>query len=118
MEEELRLIPKYEIYMEYILNMLLKIPRKEKYSIGNEYKSSMYQTIENILYIQKIEKSRKLYYLNSIDAKINCQRIFLRIMKNNRWIDEKKYKIAFELLLEIGKILGGLIKYYAKNSKK
>lgn len=118
MEEELRLIPKYEIYMEYILNMLLKIPRTEKYSIGNEYKSSMYQTIENILYIQKIEKSRKLYYLNSIDAKINCQRIFLRIMKNNRWIDEKKYKIAFELLLEIGKILGGLIKYYAKNSKK
>ena len=118
MEEELRLIPKYEIYMEYILNMLLKIPRTEKFSIGNEYKSSMYQTIENILYIQKIEKSRKLYYLNSIDAKINCQRIFLRIMKNNRWIDEKKYKIAFELLLEIGKILGGLIKYYAKNSKK
>ena len=39
-------------------------------------------------------------------------------MKNNRWIDEKKYKIAFELLLEIGRILGGLIKYYAKDTKK
>ncbi len=90
----------------------------EKFSIGNEYKSSMYQTLENILYIQKLEKSRKLYYLNSIDAKINCQRIYLRIMKNNRWIDEKKYKIAFELLLEIGRILGGLIKYYAKDTKK
>ena len=39
-------------------------------------------------------------------------------MKNNRWIDEKKFNIAIELLLEIGKILGGLIKYYAKNTKK
>ncbi len=115
MEKELQLIPKYEKYIEYILNMLLKIPRTEKYSIGTEYKSSMYQTIENILYIQKIENSRKLYYLNSIDAKINCQRVYLRIMKNNRWIDEKKFNIAIELLLEIGKILGGLIKYYAKN---
>lgn len=57
-------------------------------------------------------------YLNIIDAKLNCQRIYLRIMKNNRWIDEKKYKIAFEMLLEIGKILGGLIKYYAKDTKK
>ena len=117
MEKELQLIPKYEKYIEYILNMLLKIPRTEKYSIGNEFKSSMYQTIENILYIQKIENSRKLYYLNSIDAKINCQRVYLRIMKNNRWIDEKKFNIAIELLLEIG-ILGGLIKYYAKNTKK
>ena len=96
MEKELQLIPKYEKYIEYILNMLLKIPRTEKYSIGNEFKSSMYQTIENILYIQKIENSRKLYYLNSIDAKINCQRVYLRIMKNNRWIDEKKLNIAIE----------------------
>ena len=31
------LIPKMEKYMEYILNMLVKIPRTEKYSIGNEY---------------------------------------------------------------------------------
>ena len=118
MEKELQLIPKYERYIEYILNMLNKIPRTEKYSIGNEFKSSMYQTIENIVYIPKIEKRRKMYYLNSIDAKLNCQRIYLRIMKDNRWIDEKKYRIAFEMLLEVGKILGGLIKYYAKDTKK
>lgn len=118
MENELQLIPKYYKYMEYMINLLLKLPRTEKFSIGNEYKASMYQTIDSILYIQKIEKSRKLYYLNIIDAKLNCQRIYLRIMKNNRWIDEKKYKIAFEMLLEIGKILGGLIKYYAKDTKK
>ena len=52
MEKELQLIPKYEKYVEYILNLLLKLPRREKFSIGNEYKSSMYQTLENILYIQ------------------------------------------------------------------
>ena len=44
--------------------------------------------------------------------------IFLRIMKANKWIDEKKFKVAMEMLYEIGKILGGLIKYYAKNNKK
>ena len=42
----------------------------------------------------------------------------LRLMAKNKWIDEKKFKVAMELIYEIGKILGGLIKYYAKNIKK
>ena len=31
-------------------------------------------------------------------------------MYNNKWIDMKKYKYSNELLDEIGKMLGGLIK--------
>ena len=112
------LIPKYENYIYYMLNVILKLPRVEKFNIGNEFKNSMYQTLENILFIEKIEKEKRLYYLNIIDTKINYQRIILRIMKENRWIDEKKFKVAFNLLYEIGKILGGLIKFYAKNIKK
>ena len=112
------LIPKYENYIYYMLNVILKLPRVEKFNIGNEFKNSMYQTLENILFIEKIKKEKRLYYLNIIDTKINYQRIMLRIMKENKWIDENKYKVAFNLLYEIGKILGGLIKFYAKNIKK
>ena len=112
------LIPKYENYIYYMLNIIFKIPKTEKFNIGNEFKNSIYQTLENILFIEKIEREKRLYYLNIIDTKINYQRILLRIMKDNKWIDEKKYKVAFNLLYEIGKILGGLIKYYAKNIKK
>lgn len=32
------------------------------------------------------------------------------VLYNNQWIDMKKYKYSNELLAEIGKILGGLIK--------
>ena len=39
-------------------------------------------------------------------------------MKKNKWIDEKKFKVAMEQIYEIGKILEGLIKYYAKNDTK
>ena len=39
-------------------------------------------------------------------------------MKKNKWIDERKFKIAMEHIYELGKILGGLIKYYAKNNKE
>ena len=113
---KLILIPKTEKYIEYILQIILKLPRTEKFNIGNEYKISMYQMLKDILIISKIEKSEILNYLNNIDANLNVQRIYLRIMLKNRWIDEHKFKVAMEQIYEIGKILGGLIKYYAKDN--
>jgi len=117
-KEELILIPKYQKYMEYMLQVILKMPRTEKFNIGNEFKTVMYKMLENILYINKVEINKRLYYLNLIDAELNTQRTMIRIMVKNRWIDEKKYKVSMEMLYEIGKILGGLIKAYAKNNKK
>ena len=78
----------------------------------------MYRVLENILYVDKIEKQKRLYYLNLIDAGINIQRSLLRIMVKNKWIDKKKFQVAMALIYEVGKILGGLIKFYAKNIKK
>lgn len=115
---ELILIPKYERYIEYMLEVILKMPRTEKFNIGNEFKLVMYETLENILYINKIEIKKRMYYLNIIDAKLNTQRVMIRIMVKNRWINEKKYKVAMEMIYEIGKILGGLIKAYGKMDKK
>lgn len=117
-ENKLRLIPKSEKYIEYILTIIVKLPRTEKFNIGNEYKISMYKMLRNIMYLSKIDKNKCLDILNKIDAELNTQRIYLRIMKNNHWIDEKKFKIAIEQIYEIGKILGGLFKYYAQNNKK
>ena len=117
-ENKLILIPKTEKYIEYMLQVILKLPRTEKFSIGTEYKKTMYEMIENILIISKIESIETIKFLNKIDAELGVQRIFLRIMKNNKWIDEKKFKVAMEQIYEIGKILGGLIKHYAKNNKK
>lgn len=121
-EEVLILIPKIEKYIEYMLNVILKLPRTEKFNIGNEYKISMYTMLANAIYINKIgnntELINKLEYLNKIDAELVLERIYLRLMLKNRWIDEKKFKVAMELIYEIGKIVGGLIKYYAKNNKK
>lgn len=120
-EEKLKLIPKVETYIEYIIGIIIKLPRTEKFNIGTEYKTSMYNMLSNIMLINKISKNRKeeiMNCLNNIDAQLGTQRIYLRIMYKNRWIDEKKFKIAMEKIYEIGKILGGLIKYYAKNNKE
>ncbi len=78
----------------------------------------MYKMLNEILYLSKANNIKCIEILNNIDAELNTQRIFLRIMKKNRWIDERKFNIVMEQIYEIGKILGGLIKYYGKMDKK
>lgn len=117
-ENKLQLIPKSERYIQYMIELIIKLPRTEKFNIGTEYKKSMYRMLKTIMYLSKINNSKCLELLNEIDAELNCQRVYLRIMKKYKWIDERKFNIAMEQIYEIGKILGGLIKYYAKDIKK
>ena len=106
----LSLIPKIEKYIEYMLTILLKLTITEKFSIGTEIKTSMYSMLKNILLANKSDKIKRLPIYNIVDTEIYFQRICIRIMYNNKWIDDKKYKHSNELLSEIGKMLGGLIK--------
>lgn len=114
-KNELVIIPKIEKYIEYMLTILIKLPRTEKFSIGTEIKTSMYEMLRDILLASKIEKRKRLELFNVVDSHIYYQRICIRIMYNNKWIDMKKYKYSNELLSEIGKILGGLIKSLGVN---
>ena len=58
------------------------------------------------------EENKCMFYINTIDAEINTQRIYLRIMYKNRWIDEKKFNIVMEQIYEIGKINSFMEKYF------
>ena len=114
-QQELILIPKYQEYTEYMLEILIKIPRIEKFSMGNWYKQSMYETLKNIIYFNKITEKQRVEYLNIIDTELHIQRIYLRIMCKQKYIDTKKFNVAIEKMGEIGKRVGGLMKYYATN---
>lgn len=40
---ELQLIPKSETYIQYMIDVIFKLTRTEKFSMGTEYKKSMYK---------------------------------------------------------------------------
>ena len=68
--EQLQLIPKVQEYIQYMLETLIKLPRIEKFSIGNEYKCSMYKLLEYILYVSKIEKEKRLENFSRLEILI------------------------------------------------
>ena len=108
----LYMLPKYEKYMEYMLdNVVSKLPRIEKFNLGNEVKISMFESIKYILILSKVDKRSRLGYLNMLDASICVQRIYIRIMYKRRYLDNKRYMYIMEMLSEIGKMIGGYIKW-------
>ena len=44
-ENELKLILIYEEYIEYMIQLLIKLPRTEKFSIETDFKQEMYRKI-------------------------------------------------------------------------
>ena len=64
---QLVIIRKIEKYIEYMITILIKLPRTEKFSIGTEIKTSMYEILKNILFATKIEEDKRLQYYNVVN---------------------------------------------------
>ena len=74
-ENKLALIPKSEKYIEYMLDVMIKLPRTEKFSIGTEYKQSMYKMLEEIMLLNKdIMKTILQKILESKNSTINIDK--------------------------------------------
>ena len=97
-KKELTLIPKSEKYIQYMLEIIMKLPRTEKFSIGNEYKQSMYKMLENIL-----------KRLNPIASVKHVELVLESFRPVVAEIDEVKLSLAFSNLIENG------IKYNVEN---
>lgn len=68
-KNQLIIIPKIEKYIEYMLTILLKLPRTEKFSIGTEIKTSMYEILKNVLLASKTDRKKRLEIYNIILSK-------------------------------------------------
>ena len=61
---------KMKRHIEYVLGVILKLPRTEKFNIGQEMKNVVYDTLRNNLLLSKVSVSLRLDIANKIDANI------------------------------------------------
>ena len=102
----LYMLPKMERHIEYVLGVVLKLPRVEKFNIGQEMKNVVYDTLKNILLLSKISFSSRISVAN-----ISYEKALVRIMYKFRYIDNKKYMYMMDELIALGNMLGAYIKY-------
>lgn len=86
------------------------VPKQDRFTIWPKCENTVLDLVEAILLASQSYKAEKLLVLNKANLKLNFVRVFVRLMKEIRTIDNKKYTILQEMLDEIGRMLGGWIK--------
>ena len=70
--------------------------------------------VESFLEAGYGQKGSKIAVLEKASVKLNTLRFFIRLMKDSKIIDSKKYILLQEMIDEIGRMLGGWIESSAR----
>jgi len=99
----------YDLYKTFY-GYRIFVPKQDRYTIWQRCESIILDILEGILLTSQTYKAEKLPILEKTSLKLNFLRVFLRLMKEVKTIDNKKYTVLEELVDEIGRMLGGWIK--------
>lgn len=99
----------FEFYKQLHLWIHL-FPKVERFSLGTRLESMSLEVLEGLLNANQLPNNLKRNALTSVSAKLDLLRLLIRLALETKCIDERKYLILQQLLLEIGKMLGGWIR--------
>ena len=84
--------------------------KQDRYTIWQRSENTILDVLEAILLASQSSKTEKLPILETASVKLNVLRVLIRLTKDVKAIDNKKY-IALETNVdEIGRMLGGWIR--------
>lgn len=86
------------------------IAKQDRHTIWQRCENTILDILEGILFASQTYKTEKLPILQKVSLKLNFLRVFLRLMKEVKTIDNKKYMTLEGIVDEIGRMLGGWIK--------
>jgi hypothetical protein len=110
-EFEIPLIHKiYEFYK--LFHQCLKLfPKTEKYSLGQKIENLILEILELSFKINYSAKNEKMILLKETDAQVHLLKTLIRLAYEVKALDNKKYLKFQEQLQEIGRMIGGWIRY-------
>ena len=99
----------YELYKEFY-GFRHAVSKQDHYTIWQRCENLILDILESILWASQLSKIEKLPVLEKSSLKLNFLRVFIRLCKETRVLDNKKYILCEEDMDEIGRMLGGWIK--------
>ena len=96
----------YKIFHEY----RKVVAKADRFTIYTRSENLIIDIVELLLEAGYIKNSNKVSLLDTASVKLNTLRFFVRLIKDTRAIDLKKYTVLQEKIDEIGRMLGGWIR--------
>lgn len=88
-----------------------KMPKRDRYLYGERLEETCQIILENVIYAVNSIKNEKLPCLIIANKKLELLKVQLRAANEMELLNNKKYLEFEEILQEIGKMLGGWIRY-------
>jgi len=99
-------------FADWIFPVVDRFPRREKFALCTQVKNTIYGIIGLSIRAQKSLRD-KLVRLHELDVELQFLRFLLRHAHHMRYLDSRRFEAATRKLIEIGKIVGGLIKAFS-----
>jgi hypothetical protein len=97
----------------WLIPLLEKFPRSQKFLLGDRIENMLLDIME--LVIQAIYTKNKSRYLREANLKIEKFRHLIRLAKDLKYINIRRYEYISEHTHEIGSEIGGWLKYSVSN---
>jgi hypothetical protein len=101
----------YKLFHEY----RKVVPKQDRFTIYERSEHVILGTIELLLEASYGDKARKAITLERASIKLNVLRFLVRLMKETKTFDAKKYIAMQSLIDEIGRMIGGWIRSLGLN---
>lgn len=113
--DDFKLLQKVQDMIVYGYPLLNQFPKAEKFSLAQDIRSCMNEILS--LTITEEKKRSKGATLEKLDVENSKLKIFLRVSMELKYLSRHHYGVWEEKLVEIGKMIGGLIKSVSDRPK-
>ncbi|MFH0820059.1 MAG: four helix bundle protein [bacterium] len=100
----------YKLYIQ-IFNLLKNFPKPNRYTLGEKIENTLLNLVELIVLSNIQIKTLREPFLHKASAKCELLKLLLRASFDLRLISERQYIELESKAVEIGKMIGGWIKY-------
>jgi hypothetical protein len=102
-----RLFKLYQTTYQY----LKSFPKKERYALGEKLENTILELLQDTFYLNQLPNALKENPLLQLNAKNETLKILFRLAHELTILDDQKYLNIQSKLQEIGRMIGGWIKF-------
>lgn len=109
--ENLKIYKQYVELTYYTFEILEKYPKKERFALSNEIKTTTLDGMKIIIKAQKeFSKTRRIEILHTLDSNLKFLKVLIRISHKKKYINNKNYASWSKKLANISNMMGAWIK--------
>lgn len=86
------------------------VPKQDRFTLWQKCEEAILDVIQGIIKASSLSKTTKMPTLDDTSLHLNVTRVFIRLMKDTKVLDQKKYIALEGEVDEIGRMLGGWIR--------